>query len=193
MSSGLSVNMPLILISDWNTIKTGFEVNFVQFNILCRFNHFRSVLSIYVRFSLLSVFMSVMSVSVRLFIVKRTKRTVTPPIVRFHALFILLSVFVSVFVSVLSAFISFLFTFMSVLSVFSDCQLMAVLSVFVSVLSIKSVLSDVVSILSVFMSVLFCPFVRFCVRFVRYVSLIRVRLPFYRETDKTDSDIPSNK
>ena len=89
--------------------------------------------------------MSVMSVSVRLFIVKRTKRSVTPPIVRFHALFILLSVFVSV----LSAFISVLFTFMSVLSVFSDCQLMAVSSVFVSVLSIKSVLSDVVSILSV--------------------------------------------
>ena len=51
-----------------------------------------------------------------------------------------------------------------------------------------------------FMSVLFCPFVRFCVRFlrfcvrfVRYVSLIRVRLPFYRETDKTNSDNPSNK
>ena len=48
------------------------------------------------------------------------------------------------------------------------------------------------SVLSVFLAfnVRFVHFVRFCVRFVRYVRFVRVRLGFYRDTDKTDSVTP---
>ena len=48
------------------------------------------------------------------------------------------------------------------------------------------------SVLSVFLAfnVRFVHFVRFCVRFVRYVRFVRVRLGFYRDTDKTDNVTP---
>ena len=150
MSSRLSVNMTLTLFSNWNTIKTGFEVNFV---------HFMSVWPYSIRFihlffcqfmSVLSVFVSVLSVFM-LFLPSRPFCPFCPFLCPFCPLFCPFCPYIQIVN--LCPFCPFLCPFCPFL-----CP--------------------------------FCPFVRFCVRFVRYVRFVRVRLTFYRETDKTDSDTP---